>query len=241
MRNSFATLLIIACCCGCSRKSNGPAAPAATIHGAAIVLSSGDKQTASTGATLEQPVVVQVNDAQGTAIAGAPVWMQARNDVHFDPATGVTDASGQFTTTVALGEMAGRYQISAYTTDSAGKRADVKFDEIALDYQQTLGNQLNDRYCVRCHNNESSPERVSNYDNLTTKPHPFTEGDTLNKFTDDDLMAIIGHGGGALNKSAEMPPFGFTLSKSEMQALVAYIRAVSDPAYRATGLVYAKN
>jgi mono/diheme cytochrome c family protein len=234
-------MLLILACCACAKKAGTPSAPAASAHGSAIVLSSGDKQTGSTGSSLDQPVVVQVNDAQGNAVTGAPVWMQGRSDVRFDPAVGVTDSSGQFTTNVALGGMAGRYQITAYTTDNSGKRVEVKFEEIALGYQQNLGAQLNDHYCVRCHSNESTPERVSNFDNLNTKPHPFTEGDTLNKLTDDDLAAIITHGGGALNKSPEMPPFGFTLSKSDIQALVSYIRAVADPPYHASGLVYAKN
>jgi mono/diheme cytochrome c family protein len=235
------TIVLMIACCGCSRKAKSPGTPAATAHGTAIVLSSGDKQIGSTGSVLDQPVVVQVNDAQGNAVTGAPVWIQGRNDVRLDPANGVTDSSGQFTASVALGGMAGRYQITAYTTDNSGKRVEVKFEETALGYQQDLGAQLNDRYCVRCHSNESTPERVSNYDNLNTKPHPFTEGDTLNKLSDDDLAAIITHGGGALNKSPEMPPFGFTLSKSDVQALVAYIRAVADPPYHASGLVYAKN
>ena len=77
-------------------------------------------------------------------------------------------------------------------------------------------------------------------DNLSVKPHAFTEGDTLNKMSDADLVAIISHGGPALNKSAEMPPWGYTLSKSDIAALVSYIRAVADPPYEAGGLVYAQ-
>ncbi|HKR30357.1 MAG TPA: cytochrome c, partial [Terriglobales bacterium] len=68
----------------------------------------------------------------------------------------------------------------------------------------------------------------------------FTEGDALNKISDADLTAIITHGGAALNKSAEMPPYGYTLSKSDIQALLAYIRAVSDPPYPKKGVVYAQ-
>ena len=37
-----------------------------------------------------------------------------------------------------------------------------------------------------------------------------------------------------------MPPYGYTLSKSEIDALIAYIRLISDPPYRASGMVYAK-
>ncbi len=75
---------------------------------------------------------------------------------------------------------------------------------------------------------------------LAVKSHPFTEGDTLNKMSDADLTAIIGHGGPALNKSALMPPYGYTLSKAEIEALIAYIRLISDPPYHAAGTVYAQ-
>jgi mono/diheme cytochrome c family protein len=161
--------------------------------------------------------------------------------VTFDPANGLTDSSGQVTTNVSLGGMAGRYQLVATTTDKSNKRVELKIEEIALGYQQALGRHLNDQYCERCHNPESTVERVSNYDNLEVKPHPFTEGDTLNKISDADLTAIISHGGPALNKSALMPAWGNTLSKSDIQALISYIRAISDPPSRSAGPVYAKD
>lgn len=233
-----ASLAVLA---GCVRKHRAEAGPAATAYGTAIVVSSGDKQVADIGNTPDQPLVVQVNDAQGNGVAGAPVWFSGPNGVTFDPANGVTDSSGQVTTAVTLGGMAGRYQLTAYTKDSQGKRIDLTVPEIALGYEETLGKQLNDQYCGRCHNPESTAERVSNFDNLTTKPHAFSEGDALNSMSDQDLTAIISHGGPALSKSAEMPPFGYTLKKSDIEALVAYIRAVADPPYKPTGLVYAQN
>ena len=225
----------------CSRHAGTPAsASKPTAYGSAIVESSGGKQTAEVGTPLPQPVVVQVNDDQGNGVTGAPVVIRGPNGVSFDPASGITDSSGQFTTNVTLGAIAGRYQLAASTTTKAGKNIDLKIEEIALGYQELIGSQLNDQYCARCHNQESTPERVSNYDNLEVKPHPFTEGDTLNKMSDADLAAIISHGGPALNKSPLMPPYGYTLSKSEMQALIAYIRMVSDPPYGAPGIVYAQ-
>ena len=112
--------------------------------------------------------------------------------------------------------------------------------KLRSDIKQQVGFQLDNKYCARCHNPESTPERVSNYDNLEVKPHPFTEGDTLNKMSDADLTAIIGHGGPALNKSALMPPYGYTLSKTEIEALISYIRLISDPPYHAAGMVYAQ-
>ena len=184
-------------------------------YGSAIVESSGGKQAAEVGTLLSQPLVVQVNDEQGNGVPGTLVILRGPNGVAFDPAAGITDSGGQFTTNVSLGTIPGRYQLIASTQTKAGKKVELKVEEIALGYQEIFGSQLNDQYCACCHNQESSPERVSNYDNLEVKPHPFTEGDTLNKMSEADLAAIISHGGPALNKSSLMPPYGYTLSKSE--------------------------
>jgi len=224
----------------CSRKPE-TAALKPTALGAAIVESSGGKQFGQAGTSLPQPVVVQVNDQQGGAVTGALVEFSAAPGVAFDPASALTDSSGQVTTGVALGGMAGRYQITASTLDKTHKKLEVEIEEIALGYQQTLGRRLNEQYCDRCHNPESTVERVSNYDNLEVKPHPFTEGDTLNRITDADLTAIITHGGPALGKSALMPAWGNTLNKSEIEGLISYIRAVSDPPSRSSGPVHGKN
>jgi mono/diheme cytochrome c family protein len=240
MRRAITILGCMVALAGCSRPKTAPA-PQGTAHGVALVEVSGGKQIAQAGMVLDQPVVVQVNDAQNNGVAGAAVVFRGPAGVNFNPASGLTDSSGQFSTVVALGGVAGRYAIRATTTDASGKTIELKLEEIALGYQQTLGRQINRQYCSRCHDPESTPERVSNYDNLTTKPHAFTEGDTLNKMSDADLVAIISHGGPALNRSAEMPSFGYTLSKSDIQALISYIRAVADPPYHSAGVVYAKN
>lgn len=232
---SFALLAV-----SCSKRSESPTLKP-TAFGARIVESSGGKQLAQAGTLLAQPVVVQVNDEQGTAVPGALVEFTGVPGVKFDPESALTDSSGQVTTNVSVGGVAGRYQITASTFDKAHQRIELKIEEIALGYQQTLGRQLNDQYCDRCHNAESTAERVSNYDNLEVKPHSFSEGETLNKLSDADLTAIITYGGPALNKSALMPAWGNTLKKSDVQALIAYIRAVSDPPSGSAGPVYTKN
>jgi mono/diheme cytochrome c family protein len=241
MRYRFLLAAAILLTTSCSYQHTTSSEPKPTAFGVAIVESSGGKQVGQTGGLLPQPVVVQVNDDKGTAVAGALVEFSAAPDVVFDPASALTDSSGQVTTNVSLGGMAGRYQIVAATSDKAHKKVELKIEEIALGYQQTLGRRLNDQYCERCHNPESTVERVSNYDNLEVKPHPFTDGDTLNRISDSDLTAIISHGGPALNKSALMPAWGNTLSKSDIQALISYIHAISDPPSRNAGPVYAKN
>jgi mono/diheme cytochrome c family protein len=222
----------------CARRSFTPQPEAKTL-GAALVEVSGGRQAAGIGMAVDQPLVVQVNDAQGSPVAGAPVWFHAAGGAVLNPATGLTGSDGQFSATLTLGGSAGRYQVVARSRDTSGKEFEIRLDEIALGYQQMQGRQLNEQHCVRCHESESSAERVSNHDNLTKAPHSFSEGGVLNAMSDADLESIISHGGPALNRSPEMPPYGYTLGKPEIEAVMAYIRAVSDPPYRPKGLIYA--
>jgi len=223
----------------CSRRVPAPADAQPKAFGAAVVLVIGDKQAGGVGSALDQPVVVQVNDDKGAAVAGALVRFAGAEGVTFDPDHGLTGADGQFSTNVSLGGVHGRYQIVATTPGSSGKGAEIRIDEIALGYQEMLGQQVSDIHCVRCHDSESTPQRVSNHDNLTAQAHAFTGGATLNAMSDADLAAIISHGGAALGKSAEMPPYGNTLTKPEIDALIGLLRALSDPPYRPQGIFYA--
>jgi len=225
---------------GCARKAASGTALKATGFGSALVESSGGKQLGAVGTVLGQPLVVQVNDDQGTAVTGALVEITGPAGMGFDPPSGLTDSSGQFTTNVTLGGMAGRYQLTASSSTKAQKQVELKIEEIALGYQQQVGYQIEEKYCSRCHNPESTAERVSNYDNLEVKPRAFTEGEVLNKMSAADLTAIISHGGPALNRSALMPPYGYTLSKTEIEAVISYIRLVADPPYQTSGMVYAQ-
>lgn len=224
---------------GCNRASKPVEVPKA--FGVALVEVSGGKQAVAIGTVLDQPVVVQVNDAQGAAVANALVSIRVPGGCTATPAAGLTGADGQFTSAIALGGSSGRYQIVTSTRDKNGKAIELRLDEIALGYQETQGRELNNQYCARCHDPESTPERVSNRDNLKAKAHAFSEGASLNAMSDSDLASIISHGGPALNRSPEMPPYGYTLRKAEIAALMAYIRAIGDPPYHSKGAVYAKN
>jgi len=234
----WVALLALATLVACKHAIAPVTALKATAAGTAIVESSGGHQVGVTGGTLKDPLVVQVNNDQGTAVPGALVEFNGPAGVTFDPAVVLTDSSGQATTSVILGTISGRYHLGAVTL---GKSMPATLDivETALGYQQRVGSILADKYCSRCHDPESSPERVSNYDNLAVKPHAFTDGSALNKMSDADLTAIILHGGPALSRSALMPPYGNTLSASDVRALIEYTRAVADPPYERAGTVYA--
>ena len=242
MRTMFPVVaaIVLAASAACSRRSTQPAAKPPSATPAAIVEVSGGKQVSTIGTPLDQPLVVQVNDAQGSPVAGASVSFHSASGVLFQPDWGVTGSDGQFTTAVTIGSLAGRYQIVAATTGAGGKTVELRTEELALGFEQNQGRQLSEMYCARCHDSESTAERVSNHDNLVAQPHAFNDGAYLNKIGNNDLLSIIAHGGPALGKSAEMPPYGRTLSRADIDSLLAYIRAVADPPYQPREVVYAQ-
>jgi len=232
--------LIVLSMISCSRRPTTQAAKPPSAVPSAIVEVSGGKQVGNIGTSLEQPIVVQINDAQGAAVSGASIWLRSARGVTFQPESGVTGSDGQFTAAVTLGSIAGKYRVFAEATGANGKSIELPLEELALGFEQNHGRQLAETYCARCHDSESTSERVSNFDNLGTKPHIFSDGPYLNKIANADLLAIISHGGPALGKSAEMPPYDHTLNRAGINALISYIRAVADPPYRTKEVIYAQ-
>ena len=127
---------------GCARRIAGAPTQKPAAFGSAVVESSGGKQIAAVGTTLAQPVVVQVNDDQGTGVVGALVQMSGPAGVQFEPGTGLTDSSGQFTTSVSVGGMAGRYQITAATLNKAQKKSSSSWKKSLLDTNRFSANRL---------------------------------------------------------------------------------------------------
>ena len=236
---SLIVTVTLVAACGCSHMPKKVAVLQPTAYGSALVVSSGDHQLAPVGSPLSQPLVLQVNDAQGNSVTGALVRISGPAGVKISPSEALSDSNGQVTANVSLGNASGRYELTAVAWDKAGHPISVQIPELAAGYQEELGYQVQHTYCSRCHDPDSTPEQVSNHDNLAVPPHSFDQGAIYNKLSDADLTSIIGHGGPALNLSALMPPYGATLTKSDIQAVIAYIRLVSDPPWHAPGLVYA--
>ncbi|MBZ5506653.1 MAG: c-type cytochrome [Acidobacteriia bacterium] len=230
-------LISAALVAGCKQSGPPPLKPAA--YGTQITEVSGGKQLAQVGSTLPQPLVLQVNGADGNPVTGALVSLHG-DGLQFNPVQKLTDSSGQVTVEAQLGFNPGDYQVIAETPKSGGGSATLNLREIALGYEQAVGKAVNDQYCIRCHDPESTPERVSNLDNLSPAPHQFTDGGTLNRMSDADLTNMIAHGGPALGKSPQMPAYAATLKPAEIKAVLSYIRTVADPPYQTPGVKYGK-
>src|ERR1035438_9522730 len=89
--NLMVALLAFVAFGGCKRSAPPAAGLKATAAGSAIVESSGGHQVGVTGTVLKDPLVVQVNDDQGTAVPGALVEFHGSAGVRFDPAAMLPD------------------------------------------------------------------------------------------------------------------------------------------------------
>jgi mono/diheme cytochrome c family protein len=103
---------------------------------------------------------------------------------------------------------------------------------IPLDYQQTQGQRIFYDKCVWCHA-DSTPAGPSNRMNVQPTPPLINDGKVFNSLSEEYLRNAITLGGAAMGKSAMMPPYGRTLSQDEIKAVIAYMRAVAEPAYQA--------
>jgi cytochrome c5 len=105
---------------------------------------------------------------------------------------------------------------------------------VNLGYQESQGKRVFYLYCVWCHA-DASPAGPSNRSNVTPTPPLMNDGDKLNAESDEFMQNIITLGGSALGKSAMMPPYGKTLSSEEIKAVIAFTRAIAQPAYQKPG------
>jgi mono/diheme cytochrome c family protein len=108
---------------------------------------------------------------------------------------------------------------------------------IPLGYQEAQGKRVFNQYCVWCHA-DATPAGPSNRSNLTPVPPLMNDGEKLNGESEEFMQKIITLGGGALGKSAMMPPYDKTLSPAEIKAVISFARAISQPAYQNPGQQY---
>lgn len=79
-------------------------------------------------------------------------------------------------------------------------------------------------YCAQCHGLEGRGDGVNATENQPVSPRDHTSAREMEKLTDEDIINSITDGGPSTSKSSLMPPFGKTLSKSEVSELKTYLR-----------------
>lgn len=96
-------------------------------------------------------------------------------------------------------------------------------NSLDLSYAQRKGKRLYEKYCVVCHGLEGKGDGFNAY-NLKPKPKDITENGYLDALTDDWLIEAINQGGRGVKRSILMPSYENTLSKKQIEEIVAYLR-----------------
>jgi mono/diheme cytochrome c family protein len=94
------------------------------------------------------------------------------------------------------------------------------------------GQKLYATYCSGCHGDKGKGDGPA-AKSLPVKPADHTDGNVMNQFSDKYLQDIISKGGGGVGKSAFMPGWSTQLKEKEVREIVAYMRSIANPAYKA--------
>ena len=89
----------------------------------------------------------------------------------------------------------------------------------------THGAKLYTRYCSMCHGDKGRQDGF-NARYLPIKPARLADGQKMSKRPDDTIYDVLAVGGFVLGKSHRMPPWGETLSSSDLRSLVKYVRTL---------------
>jgi mono/diheme cytochrome c family protein len=110
----------------------------------------------------------------------------------------------------------------------------VVFAQIGTTLGQNLveGKKLYAANCSSCHGDTGKGDGIAGRA-LPAKPADHTNGAFMNALSDKWLFDMISKGGGAVGKSSFMPGWGGALNEKQIQDIVAYIRSIAVPPYKA--------
>ncbi|MBI1817611.1 MAG: cytochrome c [Deltaproteobacteria bacterium] len=78
-------------------------------------------------------------------------------------------------------------------------------------------------YCRKCHGDEGKGDGPG-ASMLNPKPRDYTDCKVMKDKKDDELIKVVSEGGDSIGMSADMQPWGGTLSEEEIKGLVKYVR-----------------
>jgi len=84
-------------------------------------------------------------------------------------------------------------------------------------------------YCSQCHGSQGNGRGINDSaGGLSVSPRNHRLAEQMKKLTDKELRLAISKGGDAMEKSGLMPPFGKTLSETEIDEMAHYLRKLCE-------------
>ena len=81
-------------------------------------------------------------------------------------------------------------------------------------------------YCVQCHGPEGKGDGINSVDELPVGPMNLTNPEEMKKFSNDQIIQTVTHGGPANTLDSLMPPWGNRLTADEIRDLMRYVRSL---------------
>jgi cytochrome c oxidase cbb3-type subunit III len=103
---------------------------------------------------------------------------------------------------------------------------------VSYGQNQAEGKKLYTGFCSACHGETGKGDGPSGAA-LPARPADHTNGAVMNQLSDKFLVDVITKGGGAVGKSNFMPAWGSSFNDKQIRDIVAYIRGLAVPAYKA--------
>lgn len=86
-------------------------------------------------------------------------------------------------------------------------------------------------YCVQCHGPKGAGDGVnSTVKELPVGPMNLSKAKEIKKFSDEDIIKTVTHGGPANRLESLMPPWGNRLTQDEIKALMRFVRTLCKEA-----------
>lgn len=102
---------------------------------------------------------------------------------------------------------------------------------LALPISAATGQENFEWYCLQCHGPEGAGDGInSEVDELPVGPMALSKGKEMNKFSNDQIIKTITHGGPANTLESLMPPWGNTFTAKEIEELMLYVRSLCKDA-----------
>ena len=108
----------------------------------------------------------------------------------------------------------------------------LSFATPVLAQNHAEGKKVYEAYCTTCHGDRGKGNGPA-AQSLPAKPADHTNGAIMNAFSDQFLYDVIAKGGTAVGKSSFMPAWGGALNDRQIKDLVAYLRSIAEPPYKA--------
>jgi len=103
---------------------------------------------------------------------------------------------------------------------------------ISYGQNQAEGKKLYTNYCSACHGDTGRGDGPSGRA-LPARPADHTNGAVMNQLNDKFLVDVITKGGSAIGKSSFMPAWGSSFNDKQIRDVIAYIRGLAVPPYKA--------